>query len=113
MLRSVYVGLSETCSLFHYCMSDACIRLFFMLFCCFSSWRSARLRREINAIQAKITALSAPPQSKQAKVVVNDGQVKAEVRVNTTSKHTTINKLSHDSGTIVILLWIMFCVCPS
>lgn len=39
-----------------------------------------RIRKEIQALQGRLEALFAPPQSKQAKVVVNDANTKAEVR---------------------------------
>lgn len=41
-----------------------------------------RLRKEIHALQVKVEALSAAPQSKQAKLAANDANVKAEVREN-------------------------------
>lgn len=40
----------------------------------------ARLRKEILALQAKLEALSAAPQSKQAKAAAHDANVKAQVR---------------------------------
>ncbi|CAN0199271.1 unnamed protein product, partial [Ectocarpus fasciculatus] len=40
--------------------------------------RSRRLRKEIHTLQTKVEALSAAPQSKQAKLAANDANVKAE-----------------------------------
>lgn len=45
-----------------------------------SARRIYRIRKEIHALQAKVEALSAAPQSKQAKSAAHDANIKAQVR---------------------------------